>query len=320
MKRLFCTMLLLTISIVVMPGAAGRAEQAQPTPLRIIAFGAHPDDAELKASGVAALWAAAGHKVKFVAMTNGDVGHFDEAGGPLARRRKRKSRSAPGFSASRTKCSTSTTASSSPRSSTGKHGRALIREWQADIVMGHRPVRLSPRPPLHGRPDGRRGGASSSRRSSCPTRRRPHATRCSCTTPTASRIRSRSRRRWWSASMRPRRRSGSASRRCRRSSATRIRGRAARSRTCRQGDGERQAYLLDLVKKRTVPWPISIAIASSRSTGGSAARRSSTRRRFSLAQYGRQAAVGGIEGDVPDAALRSVGCAVVGTRFVVGNS
>ena len=37
---------------------------------------------------MAALWAAQGHKVKFVAMTNGDVGHFAEAGGPLARRRK----------------------------------------------------------------------------------------------------------------------------------------------------------------------------------------------------------------------------------------
>ena len=60
---------------------------AQPRPLRIIAFGAHPDDAELKASGVAALWAAQGAKVKFVAMTNGDIGHFESAGGPLARRR-----------------------------------------------------------------------------------------------------------------------------------------------------------------------------------------------------------------------------------------
>ena len=57
---------------------------AQPParPLRVIAFGAHPDDAELKASGVAALWAAEGAKVKFVAMTNGDVGHFAMAGGP----------------------------------------------------------------------------------------------------------------------------------------------------------------------------------------------------------------------------------------------
>src|SRR5688500_4684059 len=57
-------------------------------PLRIIAFGAHPDDAELKFAGTAALFAAQGHKVKLVALTNGDVGHFAQAGPPLAQRRK----------------------------------------------------------------------------------------------------------------------------------------------------------------------------------------------------------------------------------------
>ena len=41
--------------------------------LRIICFGAHPDDAELKAGGVAILWAAQGHHVKFVSVTNGDI-------------------------------------------------------------------------------------------------------------------------------------------------------------------------------------------------------------------------------------------------------
>ncbi len=34
--------------------------------LRIICFGAHPDDAEYKAGGTAAKWAQAGHHVKFV--------------------------------------------------------------------------------------------------------------------------------------------------------------------------------------------------------------------------------------------------------------
>jgi N-acetylglucosamine malate deacetylase 1 len=34
--------------------------------LHIIAFGAHPDDCELKAGGVAVKWAALGHHVKFV--------------------------------------------------------------------------------------------------------------------------------------------------------------------------------------------------------------------------------------------------------------
>ena len=57
-------------------------------PLRIICFGAHPDDCELKAGGVAALWAAKGHKVKFVSVTNGDIGHWRESGPALARRRK----------------------------------------------------------------------------------------------------------------------------------------------------------------------------------------------------------------------------------------
>src|SRR2546430_9504084 len=54
--------------------------------LRIICFGAHPDDCELKAGGVGAMWAAQGHHVKLVSVTNGDIGHWREAGGPPARR------------------------------------------------------------------------------------------------------------------------------------------------------------------------------------------------------------------------------------------
>src|SRR5213596_1654190 len=68
---------------------AGSAEAAAGDgKLRIICFGAHPDDCELEAGGTAAMWAARGHKVKFVSVTNGDVGHWRDAGGPLARRRK----------------------------------------------------------------------------------------------------------------------------------------------------------------------------------------------------------------------------------------
>src|SRR6059058_5578275 len=52
--------------------------------LRIICFGAHPDDCEIQASGSAAMWAAKGHHVLFVSVSNGDIGHWREAGGPLA--------------------------------------------------------------------------------------------------------------------------------------------------------------------------------------------------------------------------------------------
>ena len=63
------------------------AQAADDGKLRIICFGAHPDDCELQAGGVAAMWAAKGHRVKLVSVTNGDIGHWRDAGGPLARRR-----------------------------------------------------------------------------------------------------------------------------------------------------------------------------------------------------------------------------------------
>src|SRR5579863_6834384 len=56
--------------------------------LRIIVFGAHPDDAEYRGAGAAMKWARLGHHVKFVSATNGDIGHWQMAGGPLALRRK----------------------------------------------------------------------------------------------------------------------------------------------------------------------------------------------------------------------------------------
>ena len=71
--------------------------QASDGKLRIIAFGAHPDDCELQASGTGALWAAKGHHVKFVSVTNGDIGHWREAGGPLALRRKQEVEKADGM-------------------------------------------------------------------------------------------------------------------------------------------------------------------------------------------------------------------------------
>src|ERR671923_17019 len=62
--------------------------------LRILCFGAHPDDCEIRVAGCGALWAAQGHHVKFVSVTNGDIGHWREAGGPLAQRRTAEVRSA----------------------------------------------------------------------------------------------------------------------------------------------------------------------------------------------------------------------------------
>ena len=55
--------------------------------VRVLALGAHPDDCDIKVGGCAVLWARMGHCVQFVSVTNGDAGHHEMGGGPLAQRR-----------------------------------------------------------------------------------------------------------------------------------------------------------------------------------------------------------------------------------------
>src|ERR1044071_5283185 len=72
----------------VQPANPAEPAPAHDRPLRIICFGAHPDDCELQAGGVAAMWAAKGHKGKLVSVTNGDIGHRRKAAAPRANRRR----------------------------------------------------------------------------------------------------------------------------------------------------------------------------------------------------------------------------------------
>jgi LmbE family N-acetylglucosaminyl deacetylase len=141
MKRFYS--LLLVAFACVWPVASERTI-AQNKPLRILAFGAHPDDAELKASGVAALWAAQGHKVKFVAMTNGDVGHFEQAGGPLAKRRKAEVAECARILGIESQVLDVHDGELTPSLENRKAVARIIRDWQADIVMGHRPYDYHP--------------------------------------------------------------------------------------------------------------------------------------------------------------------------------
>jgi LmbE family N-acetylglucosaminyl deacetylase len=59
-------------------------------PLKLLIIGAHPDDAELTAGGLATRYRAAGHDVKMVSVTCGDAGHHLTSGPPLAARRRRE--------------------------------------------------------------------------------------------------------------------------------------------------------------------------------------------------------------------------------------
>ena len=90
------------------------------------------------------MWAAAGHKVKFVAMTNGDVGHFEQAGGPLAKRRKAEVAECGKILGIESAVLDIHDGELVPSLENRQKVARLIREWQADIVMGHRPYDYHP--------------------------------------------------------------------------------------------------------------------------------------------------------------------------------
>jgi LmbE family N-acetylglucosaminyl deacetylase len=106
--------------------------------LRIIAFGAHPDDCELKVGGTAARWAALGHHVKLVSVTNGDIGHWREAGGPLARRRLDEVTRADKMLGAHTQVLDIHDGELEPTLDNRRAITRLIREWRADVVLSHR--------------------------------------------------------------------------------------------------------------------------------------------------------------------------------------
>jgi N-acetylglucosamine malate deacetylase 1 len=128
---------------------SARAAQALPAPeaatppndgkLRIICFGAHPDDCEIQAGGTAAMWAAKGHKVKFVSVTNGDIGHWRDAGGPLARRRLAEMREADRILGVTAEVLDIHDGELLPTLENRRTLTRLIREWKADVVIGPRP-------------------------------------------------------------------------------------------------------------------------------------------------------------------------------------
>ncbi len=107
--------------------------------LRILCFGAHPDDCELHAGGTAAMWAAQGHQVKMVCTTNGDIGHWRECGEPLAKRRRMEVEAAAKVLGVTVEVLDIHDGELMPTLENRRLFTKLIREWHADIVISHRP-------------------------------------------------------------------------------------------------------------------------------------------------------------------------------------
>ena len=112
---------------------------SQQPKLRIIMIGAHPDDCDLDGGGTAILYAKMGHAVKFVSVTNGDAGHQQLKGAPLAKRRLGEAKEAGKRFGVEYDVLDNHDGQLEPTLDVRLQVIKKIREWDADIVFAPRP-------------------------------------------------------------------------------------------------------------------------------------------------------------------------------------
>lgn len=109
-------------------------------PIRVIAIFAHPDDGDVKMGGTAALLAEQGYAVKFLSLTNGDAGHYNQGGGALAKRRRAEAKEAgKRLGIDEYEVLDNHDGELMPKLHIRKQVIREIREWNADVVIGLRP-------------------------------------------------------------------------------------------------------------------------------------------------------------------------------------
>lgn len=122
------------------PRVPGFTETHFKAPLRVMIVGAHPDDPDVRCSGLAASLAQAGHRVVFVSLTNGDKGHqFMESADLAERRRAETAASAKTLGIERYIVSDTPDCELEPTLEERRKLTKLIREFGPHIIITHRP-------------------------------------------------------------------------------------------------------------------------------------------------------------------------------------
>ena len=108
--------------------------------VRVAVIFAHPDDADSKMGATAAKMAEMGHAVKFVSLTNGDAGHYEEGGGVLGQRRRAEAQEAKDrLGIDEYIVYDYHDAELEPKLHKRMDVIREIRKWDADVVIGLRP-------------------------------------------------------------------------------------------------------------------------------------------------------------------------------------
>lgn len=107
-------------------------------PIRLMVIGAHPDDAEYKAGGLAALYRRLGHEVLFVSVTDGSAGHHELSGTSLAERRRAEAHAAGATLGFRYEVWDNPDGRIEPTLAVREQVIRAVRRYQPDLLLTHR--------------------------------------------------------------------------------------------------------------------------------------------------------------------------------------
>lgn len=109
------------------------------TPLRLLIIGAHPDDADYSAGGLASLYRRHGHVVKMVSVTDGRSGHHEISGPALVARRRAEAAAAGKIIGAEYVTLDAPDGGLMPTIENRNVLIRLIRSFRPDLVLTHRP-------------------------------------------------------------------------------------------------------------------------------------------------------------------------------------
>ena len=113
------------------------SDQHLPTP-RLLCIGAHPDDCEIQASGLAALWTGRGGSARFISMTDGSAGHQELGGAQLANIRRGEARAGAAAVGADSVVFDNLDSSLLPTLENRHRVIQAVREYQPDVIATHR--------------------------------------------------------------------------------------------------------------------------------------------------------------------------------------
>lgn len=142
MKTKLLLSVLLAFSFTLVPRTWAQSEKA--TSINILAIGGHPDDCDIRAAGLIKKIEAQGHKAKFVALTNGDKGHWRDSGETLAKRRQEEMKAAGDMLGVSMEILDNRDGELVASLKNREAVVRIIREWNTDLLIVHGANELHP--------------------------------------------------------------------------------------------------------------------------------------------------------------------------------